>query len=558
MAKGKRNAGLNNKTVQDLIKALTNLNVSLGGIGNMGSSGGKGIVLALKLLKDIKQAIIDCCIETNGNLSKMKGGGGGSTGPGSNDDDKSKSDKWDKFLSLFNEGKLLGVLTNLDKLQQRALATNTNLEQIQVTKGLGIRMSEMVKSLLELRELGFRRVSDSTQQLISTMKMTNQNTAGLNKFLAKNSYYLNLNNSQSQELVTSLAKTGQAFGMSQEKTIEALNAVLATTKNVASFVGDGGPLTASITRLIQETGGRNAEEIQRAVGMLFDVNNETLMRISGQTENVSRLLAEADPAKGAMMLRQILSDMKSFSKSILPTGTDRNMMNPFMRMAETFGGLANLQNLDVAVKALEENTQAAGKIIQDSSTFRTAEEAFYNRMETVLVNLNNTLLKISPGIVGGAASLAGGAALGGGIVKGAGSLLTKLGSTVLAGSVAGPIGTAVGAIAGLGFAIYDMYQDSAEQERLQAELAAKSANHLKSIDTKTVDPTQPEKSNSTAIGLAKIISNQIQQLGPGDSAALQAKSIGLFQEMIQKLDGIMNNTTKPSAVRPPQSLLTPP
>jgi hypothetical protein len=555
MAKGKnRNAGLNNKTVQDLIKALTNLNVSLGGIGNMGSSGGKGIVLALKLLKDIKQAIIDCCIETNGSLGKMKGGGGAA---GPSDKEKAEKDKWEKFLSFFNEGKLLGVLNNLDKLQQRALATNTNLEQIQVTKGLGIRMSEMVKSLLELRELGFRKVSDSTQQLISTMKMTNQSTAGLNKFLAKNSYYLNLSNSQSQELVTSLAKTGQTFGMSQEKTIEALNAVLATTKNVASFVGDGGPLTASITRLIQETGGRNAEEIQRAVGMLFDVNNETLMRISGQTESVSRLLAEADPAKGAMILRQILSDMKTFSKSILPTGTDRNMMNPFMRMSESLGGLANLQSLDVAVKALEENTQVAGKIIQDSSTFRTAEEAFYNKMETVLVNLNNTLLKISPGIIGGVGAVAGGAAVGGGLMKGAGSLLSKLGSTALAGSFAGPVGTAVGAIAGLGFALYDIYQDSAEQDNLQAELAAKSLNHLKSIDTKTIDPNQGDKSGSTAIGLAKIISNQIQQLGPGDGAALQAKSIGLFQEMINKLDGIMNNTVKSSTVSRPQSQLLP-
>lgn len=549
MAKGKRNAGLNNKTVQDLIKALTNLNVSLGGIGNMGSSGGKGIVLALKLLKDIKQAIIDCCIETNGNLSKMKGGkSGGSSGPGSTDDDKDSKDKWDKFLSLFNEGKLLGVLTNLDKLQQRALATNTNLEQIQVTKGLGIRMSEMVKSLLDLRELGFRQVDDSTQRLISTMKMTNQNTAGLNKFLAKNSYYLNLNNNQSQELANSLAKTGVAFGVSQEKTIDAINAITQVTKDVALFTGGGGNLTASITRLIQETGGRNAEEIQRAVGMLFDVNNETLMRISGQTENVSRVLAETDPAKGAAILRQVLTAMSQAAKERMLLSTDRNMFGAMTSIGTALGGLNNLQSLNVAVKALEENTQIATKSQQDATTFRTAEEAFYGRLEEVLVNLNTTLMKISPGLVGGAAKIAGSAYVGGAAVKGVGSIFSRLGTGAGTGAAFGPWGVAIGAAVGLGMGLYDWYQADAEQNKLLLDIQKQSANSVASIDAKTLPPTKPSDDTSTASNLARVINNQIQQLGPGDSALLQKKSIELFTAMVAKLDGILGNTTQPTQV----------
>jgi hypothetical protein len=542
MAKN-RNKGLSNKTISDLTKALVSLNTSLTGIGGMGSSGGRAVVSIINYLKEIKEAIIACCIETNGNLQKNGKGKGRD-----DDDDKKESGFLERLASNFDPGKLFSVLNNLDKLQQRALATNTNLEQIQVTKGLGIRMSEMTKSLLDLRELGFRKVDDSTQKLISTMKMTNQNTAGLNNFLAKNSYYLNLSNSRSQTLVDSLTKTGVAFGVSQEKTIAALNAITQATKNVALFTGDGGNIAQSITTLIQQVGGRNEEELRRAVGMLFDTNNETLLRISGQTENVTKLMRETDPAKGAMMLRQILGSMDKVAKSMMGTTTDRNMFGAMNAIGAALGGVGNLQNLNVAIRALDENTQIATQNQQDSATFRTAEEAFYGRMEVVLVNLNNTLLKIAPGIVAQAGKLAGSAYLGGAAVKGGIGLLSRMGMGAGTGGAFGPWGAIIGATIGLGMGIYDWFEEDAARKQFEMDLQKQAAVSLASIDLKTPTPTSKTDVNTTASTLAQIINNQIQQLGPGDSTALQQKSIELFQSMVNKLDAIMGNTAPPTQV----------
>lgn len=542
MAKN-RNKGLSNKTISDLTKALVSLNTSLTGIGGMGSSGGRAVVSIINYLKEIKEAIIACCIETNGNLQKNGKGKGRD-----DDDDKKESGFLERLASNFDPGKLFSVLTNLDKLQQRALSTNTNLEQIQVTKGLGIRMSEMTKSLLDLRELGFRKVDDSTQKLISTMKMTNQNTAGLNTFLAKNSYYLNLSNSRSQTLVDSLTKTGVAFGVSQEKTIAALNAITQATKNVALFTGDGGNIAQSITTLIQQVGGRNEEELRRAISLLFDTNNETLMRISGQTENVTALLRETDPAKGAMLLRQILGSMDKTVKGMMGTSTDRNMFGAMNAIANNLGGMNNLQSLNVAMQALQENTQIATQNQQDSATFRTAEEAFYGRMEEVLVNLNNTLLKIAPGIVGQAGKLAGSAYLGGAAVKGGIGLLSRVGMSAGTGAALGPWGAAIGAAVGLGMGLYDWFEEDAARKKFEMDLQKQSAASLASIDVKTPTPTTKVDDTSTASNLAKIINNQIQQLGPGDSTALQQRSIELFQAMVAKLDGIMGNTTPSTQV----------
>jgi hypothetical protein len=541
MAKN-RNKGLSNKTISDLTKALVSLNTSLTGIGGMGSSGGRAVVSIINYLKEIKEAIIACCIETNGNLQKN------GKGKDKDDDDKKESGWLERLSSNFDPGKLFSVLNNLDKLQQRALSTNTNLEQIQVTKGLGIRMSEMTKSLLDLRELGFRKVDDSTQKLISTMKMTNQNTVGLNTFLAKNSYYLNLSNSRSQTLVDSLTKTGVAFGVSQEKTLAALNAITQATKDVALFTGDGSNVAQSIATLIQQVGGRNEEELRKAVALLFDANNETLMRISGQTENVTRLMRETDPAKGAMMLRQILGSMDKVAKSMMGTSTDRNMFAAMGGVANAIGGIGNLQNLNVAIRALNENTQIATQNQQDSATFRTAEEAFYGRMEEVLVRLNNTLLRIAPGIVAQAGKLAGSAYLGGAAVKGGIGLLSRVGMSAGTGAALGPWGAIIGATVGLGMGLYDWFQEDAERKKAEMDLQKQAAISVASIDAKTPTPTSRIDDTSTASNLAKIINNQIQQLGPGDSTALQQKSIELFQAMVAKLDGIMGNTTPSTQV----------
>ena len=514
----------------------------------MGSSGGRAVVSIINYLKEIKEAIIACCIETNGNLQKNGKGKGKD-----DDDDKKESGLLERLASNFDPGKLFSVLNNLDKLQQRALSTNTNLEQIQVTKGLGIRMSEMTKSLLDLRELGFRKVDDSTQKLISTMKMTNQNTAGLNTFLAKNSYYLNLSNSRSQTLVDSLTKTGVAFGVSQEKTLAALNAITQATKDVALFTGDGSNIAQSITTLVQQIGGRNEEELRKAVSLLFDANNETLMRISGQTENVTRLMRETDPAKGAMMLRQILGSMDKAAKSMMGTSTDRNMFAAMGSVANAIGGVGNLQSLNVAIRALDENTQIATKNQQDSATFRTAEEAFYGRMETVLVNLNNTLLKIAPGLVAQAGKLAGSAYVGGAVVKGGMGILGRMGMGAGTGGTLGPLGAIIGATIGLGMGIYDWFEEDAARKKFDTDLQKQAAVSLASIDAKTPVPASKVDDNSTASTLAKIINNQIQQLGPGDNMELQKKSIELFSSMIDKLDGIMKNTTQPQQVITPAS-----
>jgi hypothetical protein len=215
----------------------------------------------------------------------------------------------DKLENFFKRT-LMDSFKKIDALTNEALGRNTRLKELNLRSDLGVPLSELGDSIFDLRDSGFRVLNDSTQRLVARMKLTGQSTVELSEFLAENSYFLNLNNQESQDLVASLTHSGQLYQISQEKTLQALNMI---SKKIGedlntNLVGGSKELVEGFSLFAQEIGMRNSQEMIKTFNAFFGQENlaSVALRIPGALDLINRALESTNPAEVAQLMRQLV------------------------------------------------------------------------------------------------------------------------------------------------------------------------------------------------------------------------------------------------------------
>ena len=283
----------------------------------------------------------------------------------------------DKLENFFKRT-LMDSFKKIDALTNEALGRNTRLKELNLRSDLGVPLSELGDSIFDLRDSGFRVLNDSTQRLIARMKLTGQSTGELTEFLAENSYYLNLNNQESQDLVASLTHSGQLYQVSQQKTLEALNMF---SKKIGedlsvNLVGGSKTLMESFTMLSQELGMRNSKELITAFNSIFGQENLTniALMVPEVLDMANRAMQTNNAAEGAELLKRSFLTADRFYKSQMSSSRDLLTVNGVNATINQMYGMESVKATNVVAQAIKDNTQKMVEGVRQDMTFEEIQK----------------------------------------------------------------------------------------------------------------------------------------------------------------------------------------
>jgi hypothetical protein len=369
------------------------------------------------------------------------------------------------------------------------------------------------------------------------MKMTDQSTQSLIKFLSKNSLELLLNTQQSQNLASTVADTARIYGVSQEKMFEFAGS-LTKALGAATVVGggQGAELTEAFTKLAGKLGGR-ADELLTQYAQFVTSTSEQSAQLALGSWKLNDQILRSNGETGAKLLEQSLrtsgQTLERFFKT-LPKGQQGMMMAE--SMAQQFGGLQNVKTIMQLNKVLDEQVTATSENNQGLATLKTFEERFANSMEKSAKALQEIVTKLPKEAVGTAGGLAGAAASIMGSI-GTGMMLKNMLKTVVtrvaAGAVAGSVIPGLGTIIGIGGALWGLKDVITSV----AEYGKSTADSVKSVDQKTLDPRADKEDVPKTMDLLDILTNLTTSFGP-ESKSMEREALDVQRKSIDKLSEI--------------------
>lgn len=288
-------------------------------------------------------------------------------------------DKLNTLKAFSNAaGKLNEYAERWDAVQRRALASNTQVENLKISTKLGADMVQLGDEMVALREQGVRNLDDSTLKLIARMKMTDQSTVGLRNFLGENSLNLLLNTKQAQELAVTVSKSSQEYGARQDAALEFLNKV-SQRFSVATLAGASPELAAALTTLKSSIQGRADKEIDQLAQLITNPDLGPAMR-SGLEPLISQLLASQGNVDAQVdLLRQIAKTGANTVKEL--TGNGRLVQEYGLQGIAMTQNVLNtigpgLQSLPQLSKALEDSAESSKQLIEFTRSLKELKDLF--------------------------------------------------------------------------------------------------------------------------------------------------------------------------------------
>lgn len=471
------------------------------------------------------------------------GNPGNPNNPGNNGpEDDEKARKRGPFAWFEKSAyKLWGTIQQMDDLQARALGSNTTLQKLNIPQ-LGIRFSKLANEILDLREQGIRDLSVNTLKLMSTMKLTNQNTASLKEFIAKTSLELKLNTKQAQSLTEDFSKYSVRYGMTQETLLKIANDISKVIQP-ANILGKGAEVTKGLALVAAQIGDRATEDLKKAAQLLTGIGNETELMTAGIFNISNKFISARAEEQAQMMKAAVTQFMNSWRRTTQGLGagtqTDRRALAQY---AEMFGGMDmvnSMQNMELAYK---EAAVATNENNQGLTTMKTIQEKYNDQMERVANTLQSILLKLPNNVATGAGTAAGGLAtvaagagtgiMAAGAIRGVGSILgfvaKRAATTAVTSMWGGPWGAAIGGAIGLGLAIWDLKdlwkssadsgKDTSENTAIMAEIAKKES----------------EQTTRSSVSLIDTINSMLSMVGPAEDT-YNKDSLGYMQESVNQM-----------------------
>lgn len=197
-----------------------------------------------------------------------------------------------------------------DNAQKQALGLGLTFEQANKRlapsiDGLRGSLDNRFQAGLRALEAGLQGNTKGVSTLINQQKLTDTalgKTAGV---FAKTNSILQISNDANNELAISLIETGNKYGISTSKLVNAIDE-LASTFPAAALAGMGENVLGAVTQLQAELGPQLAGPLNQVMRMVMDTSMEGYERLT--TLGIGQVREQLAAAKSASEAQQILKD----------------------------------------------------------------------------------------------------------------------------------------------------------------------------------------------------------------------------------------------------------
>lgn len=408
-------------------------------------------------------------------------------------DDPGSVFKQIKSAFTDNANKYFGELTELidrfSKIQIRAFASNTSLDQIKVSTKLGVSIADLTEEILSFREQGVTQLTESTMGLIQRMKLTGQSTEGLRRLVGQNSLSLLMNTRESQGLAASISEYALTYGIRQDAMFDVVNN-LSKSLEVPALLGFGDDIALAASKLSADLGGRANDQVQKLAQFLTDPGKLAAIQNLGVRDLVDQLIAGRGTVdQNVDLLKQISeiasSNIERATASLREQGTAG--ITQANQILEVFGGQQALvfSQLD---KAAEESRKASSTNVDFTQGLYAFFQEIKIGLEGVAKFVNELLIEFKPIMK----PLAKFISIALPVLAGIGAIMAII-SLGIPGIIAGVVGL-TGAILTSG---------------------EESNQNLKEINRKTEDKTYQYRDQEFGIGLMGALNNTLMNIVSG-------------------------------------------
>jgi hypothetical protein len=314
-------------------------------------------------------------------------GGGGSGGKGGKGgDDDGPMAKW------------ISAAKSMEPLMRRAFATGADtglsMKQYLTSVNLGISVDQLAEEMLAFREEGVNNLNESTLKLIGRMKLSDQSTQSLIKFVSVNSTTLLQNQKQGQDLAFQIADFAKVMGTRQDDMLNLAGAI-SQSMDTRAALGTGADLTQALTNFGSTLGAAKSGLVDQLAKFMGDTSKTTALLNLGMDRFEDAITSQTSPEGQAQAVKEMIMQAGGQLENVISNlGTGPMAAKMAESMLTPYGGKQALALIQLK-KALEDQKEPLNKTADAMNTFSTFGDALVNPLKMAVVYLGQ-LLNIIP------------------------------------------------------------------------------------------------------------------------------------------------------------------
>jgi hypothetical protein len=261
-------------------------------------------------------------------------------------------------------------IDRFNEMNMQALATGATQADMmaKVSTEFGMSLGDMAEEFILLREVGINKLNSGTQKLISQMKLTGQDTAGLRILMSENTSKLLLNRNQSELLVNALDETAKKYGDSTEHVVDSLNQMAESLGAIQYLAPGNTAMAEGIAQLTAQLKNGNDRIVQQALSFAMNPDNLQTAIALGMTDAIQKFQTASTGAEAAAAAMEIIrKGAGSFREKTSAIAAGPMGQKQLQMMGEALGGTEQLIQLEQAAKSLQNI---------DINTFQTRNAAY--------------------------------------------------------------------------------------------------------------------------------------------------------------------------------------
>jgi hypothetical protein len=304
------------------------------------------------------------------------------------------------------------VAQTMEPIMKRAFATGQSLNSIVTTKQilataeLGIGIDELATEILEFREAGVNTLNDSTLKLIGRMKLSDQSTQSLTKFVGVNSTTLLQNQKQGQQLAFEIADFAKVMGTRQDDMLNLAGAI-SQSMETRSVLGTGANLTQALTNFGSTLGNAKSGLVAELSKFMGDTSKTSALMALGMDRFEDAIAGQTSPEGQVQAINEMIMQTGGQLESMVENlGTGPMAAKMAEAMLAPYGGKQALVLIQLK-KALEDQKEPLAKTADSMNNFSTLGNALINPLKVVAMKLGDLLNIIPTQLLSGIGNLVG-------------------------------------------------------------------------------------------------------------------------------------------------------
>lgn len=208
--------------------------------------------------------------------------------------------------------------------QARGLAFGQNLGDLRgkspfggkagkLAGGLG-GFNQQLESELGLKEVGFRKISDSMRNLSVSMRLTGQDEKKLHYILRNSNVIGNVSNAETAKLAETIAESSRVYGTQADEMVGALDSLRGSLLDFGTL-GIAGPMEEAVTDLVAKYGAGQKDLITSFITQLTSREAFDIFARQGLTKELNDVLTATSKDSAAKSIEDLWKKSGEIAKN---------------------------------------------------------------------------------------------------------------------------------------------------------------------------------------------------------------------------------------------------